>query len=129
MSDRVAREPELERCPEAPEDVPRRPRPRDRARRAWWPRLTRAKDPGIGRTARAMAARFLTRAQVAEELNISMAHCYALLRRGELRAAKIGARGDYRIGRDDLEAYIERNYAEMERWLREHPIVDEDSAD
>ena len=43
-------------------------------------------------------ARFLTRAQVAEELNISMAQCYALLRRGELRAAKIGGRRGYRIG-------------------------------
>ena len=52
-----------------------------------------------------MPARFLTRAQIAEELNISMAQCYALIRRGELRAAKIGGRGDYRIGRDDLEAY------------------------
>ena len=74
------------------------------ARAGRWPRLTRAKDP----ESRAMAARFLTRAQVAEELNISMAPCCALLRRSELRAAKIGARGDYRIGRDDLEAYIER---------------------
>jgi excisionase family DNA binding protein len=55
-----------------------------------------------------VAQRFLTRRQVAGELNISMGQVYALLRRGELRAAKIGARGDYRIGRDDLEAYIER---------------------
>ena len=69
-----------------------------------------------------MPARFLTRKQVAEELNISMAQCYALLRRGELRAAKIGGRGDYRIGRDDLEAYIERTYAETERWIEEHPF-------
>ena len=38
-----------------------------------------------------MATRFLTRQQVAEKLNISMAQCYALIRRGELRAAKIGA--------------------------------------
>ena len=44
-----------------------------------------------------MPARFLTPKQVAEELNISMAQCYALIRRGELRAAKIGGRGDYRI--------------------------------
>ncbi len=50
-----------------------------------------------------MHVRFLTRAQVAEELNISMAQAYALIRRGEIRAAKIGGRGDYRIGRDDLE--------------------------
>ena len=35
-------------------------------------------------TVGAMPARFLTRAQVAEELNISMAQCYALIRRGEL---------------------------------------------
>ena len=73
-----------------------------------------------------MPARFLTRTQVAEELNISMAQCYALIRRGELRAAKIGGRGDYRIGRDDLEAYIERTYAETERWIDEHPFSDQD---
>jgi len=58
--------------------------------------------------------RFLTRVQVAE-LNITMAQCYALIRRGELRAARIGARGDYRIGRDDLEAYIKRTYVETGR--------------
>ena len=51
-----------------------------------------------------------------------MAQCYALIRRGELRAAKIGGRGDYRIGRDDLEAYIERTYAETERWIDAHPV-------
>ena len=71
-----------------------------------------------------MAARFLTRAQVAEELNISMAQCYALLRRGELRAARIGARGDYRIGRDDLEAYIEQTYAETAVWIEQHPLTE-----
>jgi excisionase family DNA binding protein len=42
------------------------------------------------RLASAHAARFLTRKQVAEELNISMAQCYALIRRGEMRAAKMG---------------------------------------
>lgn len=47
-----------------------------------------------------MLARFLTRAQVAEELNISMAQAYALIRRGEIRAAKIGGRGDSRISRN-----------------------------
>jgi len=76
-----------------------------------------------------MPVRFLTREQVAEELNISMAQCYALLRRGELRAAKIGGRGDYRIGRDDLAAYIEQTYAETERWIEEYPYDEEDSDD
>lgn len=50
-----------------------------------------------------------------------MAQCYALLRRGELHTARIGARGDYRIGRDDREAYIERTYAETERLDRRTP--------
>src|SRR5215203_615787 len=68
--------------------------------------------------------RFLSRKQVAEELNISMAQCYALLRRGELPAAKIGGRGDYRIGRDDLEAYIKRTYGETERWIEKHPYTE-----
>jgi excisionase family DNA binding protein len=49
-----------------------------------------------------MTPRFLTREQVAEELNISKAQLYALLRRGDLRHIKIGGRGLYRIGRDDL---------------------------
>ena len=71
-----------------------------------------------------MSGRFLTRAQVAEELTISMAQTYALIRRGELRAAKIGGRGDYRIGRDDLEDYIERTHAETARWVEIHPFDD-----
>lgn len=71
-----------------------------------------------------MSGRFLTRAQVAEELAISMAQSYALIRSGELRAAKFGGRGDYRIGRDDLEDYIERTYAETARWVANHPFDD-----
>ena len=45
-----------------------------------------------------------------------------------LRAAKIGGRGDYRIGRDDLEAYIQRAYAETERWVEQHPFSEDDPA-
>jgi excisionase family DNA binding protein len=69
-----------------------------------------------------MAARFLTRAQVAEELAISTSQVYALIRRKDLRAAKIGGRGDYRIGRGDIEAYIKRAYEETEQWIAEHPF-------
>jgi len=74
-------------------------------------------------------ARFVTRRQVAEGLNIIMAQCYALIHRGELRAAKIGRRGDYRIGRNDLEAYIERTYAETKRWIAEHPFSESDGSE
>ena len=56
-----------------------------------------------------------------------MAQAYALLRRGELRAAKIGGCGDYRISRADLEAYIERTYAETERWIEEHPFTEKET--
>jgi excisionase family DNA binding protein len=69
--------------------------------------------------------RFLTREQVADELNISMAQAYALIRRGDLRALKLGGRGTWRVGRDDLEAFIARLYEETERWIEEHPF-DED---
>jgi excisionase family DNA binding protein len=58
------------------------------------------------------AARFLTLEQVAEDLHISTSQTYALIRRGDLRAAKISGRGDWRIGRDDLKALIQRAYKE-----------------
>jgi excisionase family DNA binding protein len=73
-----------------------------------------------------VTGRFLTREQVAEELAVSKAQVYALIRRKDLRAAKIGARGDYRIGRDDLEAYIQRAYEDTERWIDEHPLTEGD---
>ena len=63
--------------------------------------------------------------RIAEELNVSQAQVYALIRRGDLRHINVGGRGDYRIGRDDLEAYIERTYVETERWIEEHPFSDD----
>ena len=73
-----------------------------------------------------MPARFLTRGQVGDELNISMSQTYALIRRGELRSLKIGGRGIWRIGRDDLEAYVQRAYDDTARWIEEHPFSEED---
>jgi excisionase family DNA binding protein len=72
-----------------------------------------------------MLARFLTREQVAEELSISMSQTYALIRRGDIRAAKIGGRGDWRVGRDDLEAFIERTHEETARWVEAHPFTED----
>lgn len=68
--------------------------------------------------------RFLTRAQVAEELNISESQVYALIRRGDIRSLKIGGRGHWRVGRVDLEAYIERTYEETARWVAENPFTE-----
>lgn len=68
--------------------------------------------------------RFLQLADVAEVLNISGAQVYALVRRGELKAIKIGGRGQWRVEATQLEAYIERAYADADRFVGEHPFVE-----
>jgi excisionase family DNA binding protein len=68
--------------------------------------------------------RFLQLADVAEILNISGAQVYALVRRGELRAIKIGGRGQWRVEASELEAYIERAYADADKFVGEHPFVE-----
>jgi excisionase family DNA binding protein len=50
--------------------------------------------------------RFLTLADVAEELNISAAQTYALVRNGDLRAIKVGGRGQWRVESSELERFI-----------------------
>lgn len=66
--------------------------------------------------------RFLQLADVAEILNISGAQVYALVRRGDLKAAKIGGRGQWRVASADLEAYIERAFADAESFIAQHPF-------
>ena len=68
--------------------------------------------------------RFLQLADVAEVLNISGAQVYALVRRGELRAIKIGGRGQWRVETRELEAYIERAYADADKFVDSHPFVE-----
>jgi len=65
--------------------------------------------------------RFLQLADVAEILNISAAQTYALVRSGELPAIKVGGRGQWRVERDQLEAYIQRAYAETREFVQSHP--------
>lgn len=60
-------------------------------------------------------ARFLTIADTAEVLNVSVSHAYALVRSGELPAIRIGSRGQWRIEKDVLESYIEAKYEETRR--------------
>ncbi len=59
-------------------------------------------------------ARFLTLQQVGDELNVSRAQVYALVRDRSLLAVKIGGRGQWRVERSQLEAYITRLYQEAE---------------
>jgi excisionase family DNA binding protein len=71
--------------------------------------------------------RFLTLADVAETLNTSNAQVYALVRRGDLPAIKIGGRGQWRVERVQLEEFIQRMYAETRTFVDEHPFVESDS--
>ena len=41
-----------------------------------------------------------------------------------LRAIKIGGRGQWRVEASELEAYIQRAYADAEQFVREHPFVE-----
>jgi len=71
--------------------------------------------------------RFLTLADAAEILNISVAQAYALVRSGELPAIKLGGgadnstgkpgkgKGHWRIERVLLESFIEAKYEETRR--------------
>ena len=68
------------------------------------------------------STRFLTLADVAEVLNISTSQVYALVRNQELDAIKIGGRGQWRVERDRLEAYIARMYEQTRDFLVQHPF-------
>ena len=70
--------------------------------------------------------RFLTLADIAEVLNISAAQAYALVRSGDLRAIKVGGRGQWRVEESELESYIERMYAQTQDFVRTHPFGRED---
>lgn len=54
--------------------------------------------------------RFLTLVQVADELNVKQSLVQGLIRTGELRAFQVGGRGMWRVGRQDVEDYIDRSY-------------------
>jgi len=71
--------------------------------------------------------RFLTLADVAEVLNTSSAQVYALVRRGELPAIKIGGRGQWRVEGSRLEEYIANQYEATREYVAEHPFVETES--
>ena len=67
--------------------------------------------------------RFLQLSDVAEVLNISAAQAYALVRRGDLPAIKIGGRGQWRVEASALEDYIQRMYAETADFVAHNPLA------
>jgi excisionase family DNA binding protein len=70
----------------------------------------------------ALTPRFLTLADVAEVLSTSSAQVYALVRRGDLPAIKIGGRGQWRVEATELEDYIQRMYDEARTFVDQHPF-------
>jgi excisionase family DNA binding protein len=68
------------------------------------------------------APRFLTLSDVAELLSISAAQAYALVRTGDLPAVKVGARGQWRVEAEELEAYIGRLYDQTASFIAQHPF-------
>jgi excisionase family DNA binding protein len=71
--------------------------------------------PAPDSTGPGAVGRFLTLADTAEVLNISVSQAYALVRSGELPAIKIGGQGHWRIERELLEGYIAGKYEENRR--------------
>lgn len=61
--------------------------------------------------------KFVPLEYIMDELSISRSQAYALVRTGDLRAIQVGGRGQWRISLDELEAYIERAYAETDQRL------------
>ncbi len=61
--------------------------------------------------------RFLTLADVAEQLQINSPAAYALVRSGELKAIQVGGRGQWRVEEKMLEQYIDDRYAEASRMI------------
>ena len=73
--------------------------------------------------------RFLQLADVAEILSTSTAQVYALVRRGELPAIKIGGRGQWRVESSELESFIQRSYEQTRSFVKEHPFSEADQDD
>lgn len=59
-----------------------------------------------------MPRKFLSPAEVAEILGVKVSQVMAILAAGELMGIQVGGRGVWRIEDVELDAYIERRYAE-----------------
>ena len=80
-------------------------------------------DPSLPPTSANASPRFLALAEVAEVLSISVSQVYALVRRGDLPAIKIGGRGQWRVESSMLESYIAEAYRATQQFIEQHPFV------
>ena len=65
--------------------------------------------------------RFLTIAQFAAELNVTESQAYALVRTGQIRAIKVGGRGQWRLERSVIEEFIAGAYKDAGAYVSSHP--------
>ncbi|MGQ4543484.1 helix-turn-helix domain-containing protein [Dermabacteraceae bacterium P13088] len=72
--------------------------------------------------------RFIPLADVAESLSISASQAYALVRSGELRAIKVGGRGQWRVEVSELEDYIQRMYRQTDEFVAQENAAQENAA-
>ncbi|MDN5820051.1 MAG: helix-turn-helix domain-containing protein [Brachybacterium sp.] len=76
-----------------------------------------------------MPPRFVPLSDVAEMLSISASQAYALVRSGELRAIKVGGRGQWRVETSEIESYIQRSYKATANYLEEERRQESAKAD
>ncbi len=75
------------------------------------------------------STRFYSLADVAEVLNISVKQTYALVRRGDLPAIKIGGRGQWRVEHTALESYIKDAYQSTRQYIHDHPFTADEAGE
>lgn len=69
--------------------------------------------------------RFLTVADTAQQLNISVSSAYSLLRSGEIAAIRIGNGGQWRVEQSAIDDFVAARYEEERRTrLWERPAQD-----
>ncbi|ASK64908.1 DNA-binding protein [Brachybacterium avium] len=76
-----------------------------------------------------MPPRFVPLSDVAEMLSISASQAYALVRSGELRAIKVGGRGQWRVETSEIESYIQRSYKATANYLEQERHQERTKAD
>lgn len=69
-----------------------------------------------------MPPRFYTLPDVAEMLNVTLVQARALVQSGELLGIQVGGRNQWRVEGVELEAYIQRMYAETRTFVKAHPF-------
>lgn len=63
--------------------------------------------------------RFVPLEHVQQELSIAYTQALALVRSGQLRAIKVGGRGQWRVSLETLEEYVQARYAETAAMVAE----------